>query len=140
MTGIAMTVKKRPAAGGSFDSTSFTADSSVASGATSLAQVDLNTDGTATLTGDAGTSPVSPRWWSGSPPDTWISYSSTGGGTLVGGLTAGTRYKLDATRTLGIQRTALGETSRTFTISYYDAATGGNLVGTKTFVASVEVA
>lgn len=139
MTGIAMTVKKRPAAGGGFDSTAFSAED-IVNGGTSEAYAEFYADGTAALFGNQGTSPASPIWWSGSPPDTWMSYSSTGGGTIIGGLTAGTRYQINTDRKLGIQRAALGAVTRTFTISYYDAASGGNLVGTKTFTASAEVA
>lgn len=140
MTGIAMTVKKRPAASaGGFDSTSFSAED-IVGGGTSEAYAEFYANGTAALFGNRGTSPASPIWWSGSPPATWMSYSSTGTGVVTGGLTAGTRYQINTARKLGVQRAALGEVTRTFTISYYDAASGGNLVGTKTFTASAESA
>jgi len=127
-----------PAGGGAFDATAFTADSGAVSGDVATAYVELNVDGSASLFGDV-TSPSSPRWWSATPPDTWIEYTSTGDGSVDGGLVSGTRYQMNSKRTLGIIRGTVGGNSRTFTISFYDAASGGNLVGTKTFTASVEV-
>lgn len=119
------------------DTTAFFAED-LATG-TSLSECTFNTDGSATLTGNANTSPASPRWWpTGSPPATWISYSSTGTGTITGGLTAGTRYQLNTARVLGNTFTGVGVRNRTFTISFYDAASGGNLLGTKTFTANTE--
>lgn len=67
-----------------------------------------------------------------------MSYTSTGLGTITGGLVAGTRYQLNATRKLGNQRTTLGVSTRVFTITFFDAATGGNTLGTKVFTASAE--
>ena len=125
---------------GTLDTTAFTADD-IVGGGTSEAYAEFNTDGTATLVGNQGTSPASPRWWSiSSPPATWMSYSTTGNGTITGGLVAGTRYELNATRKLGNQRTTPGAVSRTFTITFFDAATGGTTLGTKTFTATAEYA
>lgn len=122
---------------GALDTTAFTASDMTASN--SVAECTLYTDGSAFLSGNAGTSPASPRWWSNSsPPATWMSFSSTGTGTITGGLTAGTRYQLDVLRTLGNSKTGIGVASRTFTLTFFDAATGGNTLGTKTFTAAVE--
>jgi len=125
---------------GSLDTTAFTADDIVGGGG-SEAYAEFNTDGTATLVGNQGTSPASPRWWSvSSPPATWMSYTSTGAGTITGGLAASTRYQLNVVRKLGVSRVTLGSANRTFTITFFDAATGGNTLGTKTFTATAEYA
>lgn len=124
---------------GALDTTAFTADDLIGGGA-SEAYVELNADGTATLVGNQSTSPASPKWWTTFPPSTWVEYSSTGSGTITGGLTAGVRYQLNALRKIGNSRTTLGVASRTFTLSFYDAASGGTLLGTKTFTASAEFA
>lgn len=138
MTGVLQMLMAHRATAAGLDTTSFTADDLV-SGATSEAYCDFNTDGSATLVGNQSTSPASPRWWTtSSPPATWMSYSSTGTGTITGGLVAGTRYQLNVTRKLGNQRTTLGVASRTFTITFFDAATGGTTLGTKTFTATAE--
>lgn len=128
-----------PSAAGSLDTTAFSA-SNIVAGATSEAYAEFYADGTAALFGNDGTSPASPKWWSTSPPATWMSYSSTGTGTITGGLTAGTRYQLNTTRKLGNSRLATGVASRTFTITFYDAASGGTTLGTKTFTATAEYA
>lgn len=119
-----------------FDSTAFSADS-IGSG-TQQSFADFLTDGSANISAGSFT-PASPRWWSSSPPATWVSYSRTGSGTIIGGLTAGVRYQLNATRQIGIERASLGLNTSTFTLDFYDAASGGSLVGTKTFTTSVEV-
>lgn len=125
---------------GTLNTTAFTADDLVNGGA-SEAYAEFNTNGSATLVGNQGTSPASPRWWSNSsPPATWMSYTSTGSGTITGGLAASTRYQLNAVRKLGLARVALGSANRTFTITFFDAATGGNTLGTKTFTATAEYA
>ena len=125
---------------GTLDTTAFTADDLV-TGGTSEAYAEFNTNGSATLVGNQGTSPASPRWWSTSPPATWMSYSVTGtGGQITGGLTAGVRYQLDAIRKLGVQRLTIGVANRTFTITFFDASTGGTTLGTKTFTATAEYA
>lgn len=126
---------------GTLNTTAFTADDLV-TGGTSEAYVEFNTNGSATLVGNQGTSPASPRWWSNtSPPATWMSYTAAGyGGVITGGLAASTRYKLDSVRKLGLSRLAIGTSTRTFTITFFDAATGGNTLGTKTFTATVEYA
>ena len=135
-----MLMAYRASTASTLDTTAFTADD-IVNGATSEAYAEFNTDGTATLVGNQGTSPASPRWWSiSSPPATWMSYSTTGNGTITGGLVAGTRYELNATRKLGNQRTTPGAVSRTFTITFFDAATGGTTLGTKTFTATAEYA
>lgn len=107
-------------------------------GGTAEAYAEFYTDGSAALFGSSGTSPTTPRWWTISPPATWMSYTSTGLGTITGGLVAGTRYQLNVTRKLGIQRTTLGVSTRVFTITFFDASTGGNTLGTKVFTASAE--
>lgn len=123
---------------GVLDTTAFSASDETTPTAT--AECTFNSDGTATLTGSVSTSPASPRWWTaGTPPATWMSFSSTGNGTITGGLTAGTRYQLNTARVLGNSTTTLASRTRTFTISFYDAATGGNLLGTKTFTATAAV-
>lgn len=125
---------------GTLDTTAFSASDLIA-GATSEAYAEFNTDGTALLVGNQSTSPSSPKWWSTtSPPATWMSYTSTGNGTITGGLAAGTRYQLNVTRKLGNSRIVSGVASRTFTISFFDAATGGTTLGTKTFTATAEYA
>ena len=125
---------------GTLDTTAFTADDSVA-GDTSEAYAEFNTDGSAALVGNAGTSPASPRWWSTSPPATWMSYTATGsGGVITGGLTAGVRYQLNAIRKLGVRRLTIGVANRTFTITFFDASTGGTTLCTKTFTATAEYA
>lgn len=142
MTGILQMLMayQATASSGSLDTTAFTADDLINGGA-SEAYCDFNTDGSATLVGNLSTSPASPRWWSvSSPPATWMSYTSTGTGTITGGLVAGTRYQLNATRKLGNQRTTLGVASRIFTITFFDASTGGTTLGTKTFTATAEFA
>ena len=125
---------------GSLDTTAFTADD-VVNGGASEAYAEFYADGTAALFGNQSTSPASPKWWSNtSPPATWMSYTSTGTGTITGGLAASTRYQINTTRKLGNQRATTGVASRTFTITFFDAATGGNTLGTKTFTASAESA
>ena len=133
-----MLMARMGSSAGTLDTTAFTA-TDIVTGATAEAYVNFNADGTATLVGNSGTSPASPRWWTaGTPPATWMSYSSTGTGTITGGLVAGTRYQINTTLKLGNQRTSLGVANRTFTITYFDAATGGNTLGTKTFTANAE--
>ena len=123
---------------GVLETTNWTA-SDVVTGATSVAESVHNTDGTTTLSGNVSTTPSTPKWWTNtSPAATWMSYSSTGAGTITGGLAASTRYQLNVSRTLGVTRTTFGVSSRTFTISYYDASSGGTLLGTRTFTASAE--
>ena len=126
---------------GTLNTTAFTADDGVNGGA-SEAYAEFNTNGSATLVGNQGTSPASPRWWSNSsPPATWMSYTATGyGGIITGGLAASTRYELNSVRKLGLSRVTLGSANRTFTITFFDAATGGNTLGTKTFTATAEYA
>ena len=127
-----------PSAAGSLDTTAFSA-SDVVTGDTAEAYAEFYANGTAALFGNDGTSPASPKWWSStSPPATWMSYSSTGNGTITGGLVAGTRYQLNTTRKLGNSRLITGVASRTFTITFFDAATGGTTLGTKTFTATAE--
>lgn len=70
--------------------------------------------------------------------DYWMEYTSTGGGTVVGGLSEGTRYALSSSRTVGISNTS-GSESRDFTILIYDAASGGSLMATINFTATAEV-
>lgn len=137
MTGIHQTARKRVAAApGVLDTTAFTADD--ANTGNSTASCTFNTDGSATLSGSNLTTPATPRWWTdSSPPATWMSYSSTGGGTIVGGLVAGTRYQLNVSRQLA-NRSLSAVQVRTFTVSFHDAASGGTLLGTKTFTASVD--
>ena len=133
-----MLMARMGSSAGTLDTTAFTA-TDIVIGATAEAYVNFNTDGTATLVGNSGTSPASPRWWTaGTPPATWMSYSSTGTGTITGGLVAGTRYQLNTQLKLGNQRTTLGVANRTFTVTFFDAATGGNTLGTKTFTANAE--
>jgi hypothetical protein len=120
-----------------FDSTAFNAESNDVGYA--VAFCELYADGSALVSGNVVSSPATPRWWSSSPPATWVSFSSTGNGIRVGGLTAGVRYEINTTRQLGIEWDTIGARARTFTMSFYDAASGGNLLGTKTFTASVEV-
>jgi hypothetical protein len=142
MTGVLQMLMayQATASSGSLDTTAFTADDLV-NGGTSEAYAEFNVDGSAQLVGNQSTSPASPRWWTtSSPPATWMSYSSTGTGTITGGLVAGTRYQLNATRKLGNQRTTLGVASRIFTITFFDASTGGTTLGTKTFTATAEFA
>jgi hypothetical protein len=142
MTGVLqmLMAHSATASSGSLDTTAFTADDLV-NGATSEAYAEFYTDGSVGLFGNQSTSPASPRWWSvSSPPATWMSYTSTGNGTTTGGLIEGSRYQLNVTRKLGNQRTTTGAVSRTFTITFFDAATGGTTLGTKTFTASAEYA
>lgn len=134
-----MLMSHRSTATSGLNTTAFSA-TDIQSGVTAEAYAEFNVGGTATLVGNSGTSPASPKWWDGTPSDTWMSYSSTGTGVITGGLTAGTRYQLNATRKLGIQRAALGSVTRTFTVTFFDAATGGNTLGTKTFTATAEFA
>lgn len=124
---------------GGLDTTAFTADDLVV-GDSSEAYVEFNANGSATLVGNQGTSPASPRWWSNSsPPATWMSYTSTGsGGVITGGLAANTRYELDTTTKLGLLRVSLGSANRTFTITFFDADIGGNTLGTKIFTATAQ--
>lgn len=132
---------QQAAAAGALDTTAFDAQDLRTGPADSEAYVELNTDGSAVLYGNVSTSPVSPRWWTdGSPPATWVLYTSTGNGTIMGGLSASTRYQLNTLRTIGNSRLSLGVASRTFTLSFYDAASGGNLLGTKTFTTACEKA
>ena len=139
MTGaLQMLMAHRQNGTGSLDTTAFDA-SDVVNGGTAEAYCEFNTDGSATLVGNVSTSPASPRWWSiSSPPATWMSYTSTGTGTITGGLVAGTRYQLNVLRKLGNQRTPTGVAIRTFTISFWNVATGGTALGTKTFTATAE--
>lgn len=141
MSGILqMLMTFKNAVTGTLDTTAFSA-SDLINGSASEAYAEFNADGTATLVGNQGTSPASPKWWSDtSPPATWMSYTSTGTGTITGGLVSGTRYQLNVVRKLGNSRTTLGTATRTFTITFFDAATGGNTLGTKTFTATAEYA
>jgi hypothetical protein len=138
MSGAMQMLMAYQATASTLDTTAFSA-SDLITGGTSEAYCDFNTDGSATLVGNQSTSPASPRWWStSSPPATWMSFTSTGLGTITGGLTAGVRYQLNVARKLGNQRTTLGVASRVFTITFHDAATGGTTLGTKTFTATAE--
>lgn len=113
---------------------------------TVTAQVVFYTDGTIANNSRAGggrlntlMTPNPAYWWTGgTPPATWMSYTSTGGGTITGGLAAGTRYQLNVNRTLGISRAIVNAADRNFTLSFYDAASGGNLLGTKTYTVTAE--
>ena len=49
------------------------------------------------------------------------------------------RLQLSTTRLYGISRSTDGTTTTTVTFNYYDAAVGGNLIGTATVVFTVEV-
>jgi hypothetical protein len=124
---------------GALDTTACFADDVVVGG-TSTAYAEFNADGTIALVGNLGTSPASPLWWSTTPPSTWMSYSRAGTGTIVGGLSAGTRYELNTMRTLGIEKTNLGSVSSVFTITFYDAAVGGTTLGTKSLSVTAEYA
>lgn len=138
MTGVLQMLMAHRATTSALDTTAFTADD-IVNGATSEAYAEFYTDGSAGLFGNQSTSPASPRWWTtSSPPATWMSFTSTGTGTITGGLVAGTRYQLNVTRKLGNQRTATGVATRTFTISFWSVATGGTAIGTKTFTATAE--
>jgi hypothetical protein len=138
MTGVLQMLMAHRATASGLDTTAFTADD-IVNGATSEAYAEFYTNGSAGLFGNQSTSPASPRWWTtSSPPATWMSFTSTGNGTITGGLVAGTRYQLNATRKLGNQRATLGVASRIFTITFFDASTGGNTLGTKTFTATAE--
>ena len=123
-----------------FDATAFTADDLTTAPGALFAGCTFNVDGTATLFGNNGTTPASPKWWSSSPPPTWMSYTSTGTGGITGGLVAGTRYQLNTPRSLGIANNppAPAGFTRDFTITFYDAETGGTTLGTKTFTANTE--
>lgn len=124
---------------GALDTTAFTAED-ITVGTTSQAYVELNVDGTATLVGNVFTDPATPLWWTSIvPPPTWVSFSSTGNGTIIGGRTAGVRYQLNVVIQIGIEVDTFGSRGRTFTLSFYDAASGGTLLGTKTFQANVEL-
>lgn len=129
--------------GGSIDTTAWET-SDLQNGSTSSASATFNTDGTGTLFGSGGGLPASPKWYSTlTPPNIWMEYAitSTGGvSTVIGGLTAGTRYQLNTPRDLGIEKNALGVANKQFTISFYDASSGGTLLGQKTLDCSVEVA
>lgn len=135
MTGIHQTARKRGAAAGVMDTTAMSADDVVGSG-TAFAQATFYADGSVGLNGNDSTSPASPRWWSdNAPPSAWLEFTSTGTGTIINGLSPGTRYSVP-TLIIGISRGTVGVSSRTFTMSFYDAASGGNLLGTKTFTAT----
>lgn len=112
----------------------------VNSGAAANASAIFQTNGTIKAGGtNPSMSPDPAFWWTSTlPPATWMSYTSTGSGIIVGGLVAGTRYQLNVARTLGITRSPLGIATTTFTISFHDASTGGTLLGTKTYTASAE--
>jgi hypothetical protein len=72
----------------------------------------------------------------------WMSFAvtSTGGvSTIYGGLTAATRYELSTERELGITKGAVGVANKVLTVSFYDASTGGNLLGTQTLTLDVRV-
>ena len=128
------------ASSGALDTTACFADDVVGGGA-STAYAEFNTDGTMVLVGNLGTSPASPLWWTTSPPpSTWMSYTKTIGGSLVGGLTAGTRYELNTKRTLGIIKTNIGGADSVFTITFYDAAVGGTTLGTNSLSLTAEYA
>jgi hypothetical protein len=137
--GLQMLMSRGNPAAGNLDYADFSA-TDIITGGTAEAYAEFYTDGSAGLFGSSGTSPTTPRWWTISPPSTWMSYTSTGIGTITGGLVAGTRYQLNATRKLGNQRTTFGVATRVFTITFFDASTGGNTLGTKTFTASAEYA
>lgn len=132
-----MTLKRRAVASGLDTSPMSASDFDPISNA--VAYAILQTSGKVVLVGDNGTSPASPFWWNGTPPATWVSYSSTGTGTIFGGLVAGTRYQLNSNRSIGISRATPGTDTRVFTLSFYDASSGGNLLGTKEFTAEVNV-
>lgn len=105
-----------------------------------VATATFKIDGSATLLDDG--TPLSPRWYSSTPPSIWMEYSissSSGTSTVVGGLVSGTRYSMDTQRVLGITRSQPGSASKNFLISFYDAASGGNLLGQKGLYCGVSV-
>ncbi len=129
--------------GGAIDTTAWDT-SDLQNGSVSSASATFNTDGTGSLSGSLGSTPASPKWYSTlTPPSIWMEYaitSTSGISTVIGGLTAGTRYQLNTARDLGIEKAALGVASKQFTISFYDASSGGTLLGQKTLDCAVEVA
>ena len=73
-----------------------------------------------------------------SPPSIWLSFTSTGTGVHGGGMSAGTRYQLNTARTITNSVFTSAVRIRTYTISFYDAASGGTLLGTKTVVLTID--
>lgn len=134
-------------AGGALDGGTWSASGAGSSedGIPATASVTLATNGgvsaSASLFGSTSvTDWYSPRT-SGIGSSYWMEYSVSGtGGTISGGLVAGTRYALSASRSVGVSKAGVGDSERIFTISIYDAASGGTLLGTHTFTATVEVA
>jgi hypothetical protein len=121
---------------GSYQSGTWTVDSITS------ASVQMKTDGSVVGTGDTVTvdnfyAPTTP----GIGSSCWVSYAITGtsgGCTVFGGMVAGTRYAMTSSRTLGLRAAMDGDSgTRQFTITHYDAASGGNVLCTNTFNASV---
>lgn len=112
-----------------------TSTSSTTFGA-SLNDVTLTPTGTASSTGGDLTNP---NWWSTiNTPYIWMSYTSSGTGTIRGGLTTGTRYLLNVNRVLGISSPAAVVSTRDFVVSFYDVETGGTSLGSKTITVTAD--
>lgn len=139
MTGIHQTLKRKDAGGPANGTWSISGFGDSEGGIPATCSATLGTNGSTSKSGSGSVS----NWYTpntvGIGSSYWMEYSSTGTGTITGGLTAGVRYQLSSARSLGITRSLLGEATRVFTILIYDAASGGNLVATITLTAYVEV-
>lgn len=104
----------------------------------------IATDGSVTVSSSSGDPVVDSDYFLPVTPgigsSCWLSYSVTGsGGTITGGLVAGTRYAMTSSRSPGLRNTSSGTATRVFTFSFHDAASGGSLLGTHTFTATAEI-
>jgi hypothetical protein len=115
------------------------------SGTTSYCGMRLNNDGTVHGNNASGTasfsSPTSEGSWlsSGSASDVWVEYTTvTGTPNWLNEIGAGTRVNLGTSRRMGVSRTTgFGADSFVCDFNFYDAASGGNLIGTITAAAIV---
>lgn len=120
---------------GSYQSGTWTVDSITS------ASVQMKTDGSVVGSGDTvSVANFYTPTTAGIGSSCWVSYQviSGSGGTVFGGMVAGVRYAMTSSRTLGLRAAMDGDSgTREFTITHYDAASGGNVLCTNTFNASV---
>ena len=106
-------------------------------GAASSVSITLFSDGSTTETGG-----VIPDWGApltaGIGSGYWVQFTQTGGGG--GGMsgTIGSRVSLSTNQTWTLTRASLGVASRTFTVDFYNVASGGIVLSTGTLTMYAE--
>ena len=107
------------------------------------AGVQYNTSGIEYANATAGTASytVSRGNWldSGTTSEVWLE-RTLNSGTLSGSDPGAGRHAMTSTRTLAVQDTTLlgGAVTCNVTVNFYDAASGGNLLGSATYTLSAE--